>query len=223
MARSVKDAILNEGKVERGRIGALIQNLTEDLAESFGYDSTNGVLVGDVIPDSPASKAGLQGGDIVVEFDGEPVAKAHELRNRVAATSPGKETTLRIFRGGKYQELTIRIGRLEDAPAVAAAGGRQEVAEELGITAESLTPETRQQLGLEADETGVVVTGVQRGSLAHNEGIRKGDLIVAIGNSSIDNLADFRAALKDADLDAGIRMQLKREGVRRFVFLKRRS
>jgi serine protease Do len=223
MARSVKDAILNQGKVERGRIGALIQNLTEDLAESFGYDSTDGVLVGDVIADSPASEAGLQAGDIVVEFDGEPVERAHELRNRVAATSPGKEASLRVFRDGEYHELTIQIGRLEDAPAVAAGAGREEVAEELGITAESLTPETRQQLGLEAGETGVVVTGVQRDSLAHSEGIRKGDLVVAIGNSAINNLTDFRTELKDADLDAGIRMQLEREGVRRFVFLKRRS
>jgi serine protease Do len=225
MARTVKDAILEKGKVERGRIGVLIQNLTEELAASFGYDSTDGILVGDVIPDSPAAKAGLRVGDIIVELDGKEVTKAHELRNRVAATSPGSEATLRIFRDGDYQEVTIQIGRLEDAPAMVAAGdnGREEVAEELGITAENLTPEKRQQLGLETDETGVVVTGVQRGSVAHSKGIRVGDLIVAIDDAQVSNLNGFRSALENADLTKGVRMQIKRDGVRRFVFLKQRS
>jgi serine protease Do len=221
MARSVIEAILQEGKVERGRIGALIQNLSEDLAESFGYESTAGVLIGDVVPDSPASEAGLQSGDIVVEYDGEPVKMSHELRNLVAATSPGSEVELRIFRDGKYQEVTIQIGRLEGGPAAPAAGARAEVAEELGITAESLTSEIRDQLGLETDATGVLVTRVQRGSVADAAGIQQGDLIVAVGEAKIENLADFRAALTKVDLDEGVRMQLQRQGARRFAFLKR--
>jgi serine protease Do len=203
----------------------LIQNLTEELAASFGYDSTDGILVGDVIPDSPAAKAGLRVGDIIVELDGQEVTKAHELRNRVAATSPGSEAKLRVFRDGEYQEVKIQIGRLDDAPAMVstADNGREEVAEELGITAENLTPEKRQQLGLETDETGVVVTGVQRGSVAHSARIQVGDLIVAIGDAQVSSLNGFRSALENADLKEGVRMQIKRDGARRFVFLKQRS
>jgi serine protease Do len=223
MARSVKNAILQKGKVERGRIGALIQNLTEDLAASFGYGSTEGVLIGDVVAGSPASQAGLQTGDIIVEFEGAPVKKAYELRNRVAATTPGTEASLRVFRGGEFLDLTIRIGRLEDDPSLTATDNREQVAEDLGITATNLTSELRQQLALKAQDTGVVVTRVAPGSLASAAGIQQGDLIVAIGESKIENLKRFRSALDAIDLDEGVRMQLKREGVRRFVFLKQRS
>jgi serine protease Do len=223
MARDVKDAIINGGKVERGRIGAMIQNLTPDLAESSDYDSTQGVLVGDVIEDSPADRAGLKSGDIVVEYNGKAVNKAYQLRNAVAGTAPGTEAELEVFRNGEYRTVEITIGRLEDQPSLSQATPGPEAGSELGMTLKNLTPELRQQLGLGSGEKGVVVTGVEPGGLAAREGIRKGDLVVAVGDTPISDVASLRSAMEEHELDQGVRFQLEREGMRRFVFLQRRS
>jgi serine protease Do len=223
MARDVKDAIINEGKVQRGRIGAMIQNLTPDLAKSFDYDSTKGVLVGDVIEDSPADQAGLKSGDIVVEYNGKAVNKAYQLRNAVAGTAPGSEGELEVFRNGKYRTVEITIGRLEDQPSLGQVTPGAEAGSELGMTLKNLTPELRQQLGLGPGEKGVVVVAVQPGGLASREGIRKGDLVIGVGNTPISDVASFRSAMEEHDLDQGVRLRLERDGMRRFVFLRRRS
>jgi serine protease Do len=199
----------------------MIQNLTPDLAKSFDYDSTKGVLVGDVIEDSPADQAGLKSGDIVVEYNGKAVSKAYQLRNAVAGTAPGTEAELEIFRNGEYRTVEIPIGRLEDQPSLGQMTPGAEAGSELGMTLRNLTPELRQQLGLGPGEKGVAVTGVEPGGLAGRAGIRKGDLVIGVGNTSISDVAGFRSAMEDHDLDQGVRFQLERDGVRRFVFLQR--
>jgi len=218
MARTIMENIIDNGRVERGWLGAMIQDLSEDLAESFGFDSTDGVLIGDVVPDGPADKAGLRAGDIVTEFNGKPVRKAAQLRNAVASTDPETKADLVIFRDGKRKTLTVTIGLLESQ--LVSGRGDHQSALDLGMTVQTLMPEIARQAGFDEDQKGVVVTQVEPGSLAARAGIRPGDLIVSVAGSKIADVSDFREAMKEQDVKRGIRMQVKREGMQRFVFIK---
>jgi serine protease Do len=220
MVRMVKDAIVQHGRVQRGRMGALIQDLNEDLARSFGYDSTQGVLVGDVIEDSPAARAGLKAGDIVLRYNGQPVASANQLRNSVAATPPNTRAEVLIFRNGKQMTLTITVGELEDEPVAVESPEGGDSSVNLGMTVQTLTPELARQLGYDRNERGVVVTDVEGASMAARAGIQQRDVIVDVNGKAVQNVRDFREALENADIANGVRLQVKRDGVRRFVFLR---
>jgi serine protease Do len=221
MARDVMESIVKDGQVTRGYLGAMIQDLNEDLAESFGFDTAEGVLVGDVVEDGPAAKAGLQPGDIVVSFDGKKMANANQLRNAVAATDPNTASKLEIYRDGNRRTLTVTIGVL-DSDQISSARPGSVSNNELGMNVETLTPEIARELGYDRDTRGVVVTQVDPSGLAARVGIRSGDMVVSVGGTPIQSLADFRQALQDRDVEAGIRMQIQRDGVRRFVYLKPR-
>lgn len=219
MARTVMDSLIKNGRVERGWLGAVIQNLDEGLASSFGYDETEGVLIGDVVPDGPAAKAGLKSGDIIVRYDGKPVKDVNELRYRVAATKAGTDVKVTVFRDGKLKTVEVEIGRLEGQPTVL---GTQSDAhsKDLGLTVQTLTSDLAQELGYEKDAKGVVVTAVEPGSVAASAGILPKDVIVSVGNTEVTDAASFRRALEAHDLSKGIRLQVMRDNVRRFVFLR---
>jgi len=221
MASSIMDAIVKHGRVQRGRLGALIQDLNEDLAKSFNFDSTKGVLIGDVVDDSPAKKAGLKSGDIVVEFNGKPTESANQLRMAVAATPPGTSSELTIVRDGKRQTLKITTDELtDDVAKTSPSGAAEESSADFGLTVQTLTAELADQLGYEQNQQGVVITDVDPTSIAARAGLRPRDLVVAVDGNTIRNIRDFREAMSKADTAKGVRMQVMRDGSRRFVFLK---
>jgi len=224
LAQHVMDSIISEGHVTRGWLGAAIQNLDEDLAQSFGYDSTDGVLVGDVVPDGPGDKAGLRSGDIVTKYNGEKVETANELRHVVARTAPEETTTMEVFRNGEYLTLDVKIGKLDQGQSQARMqlGRSRDTAVDLGMTVRTLTEDVAQQLEMEESVAGVVVTEVDRGSLAARAMIRPEDVIVSVGGQQIKNVKDFEQALEEQDPQQGIRMQVVRDGFKRFVFLRSR-
>lgn len=218
MAKTVMHSLIEKGHVERGWLGALIQDLNEDLSQSFGYHGTEGVLLGDVLADGPAKKAGLQAGDILEKYDGRKMKDANELRQAVAATEPNTDVPVVVFRDGKEQTVTVHIAQMESDSVVAKAGGEQST--DLGISVRTLTSDTAKQLGYEGDEHGVVVTEVKPGSVAASLGIQPNDLIVAVGSQQIRGADDFRKALDNNDLSKGIRLRVMRDGATRFVFAK---
>jgi serine protease Do len=226
MAGHVLQSIIAEGHVTRGWLGAAIQDLDEELARSFNYDSTDGVLIGDVVAGAPAEKAGLQAGDIVTQFNGSPVDSANELRNAVAATAPGSEATLEIFRDGQQQTVNVEIEELNPEQAAAARPRAEaeetEEADNLGLSVAPLTPQLAEQLSLGENTAGVVVMRVDPGGLSDRIGLKQGDVIVAIGNETVDSVSQFKEATSDLDLTAGVRLQIIREGVKRFLFIQSR-
>jgi serine protease Do len=219
MARNVMNSLISDGKVTRGRLGAWIQDLDDDLAESFDYDSRAGVLIGDVDPDSPAGRAGLQSGDIVLEYDGEPVTKADDLRMRVAGTKPGEEVELEIYRDGKRKTIDVEIEELENE-TVAGDHPAAQLDQGVGMTARTLTPEIAQQLGIEGDAKGAVVTEVEPFGPAADAGIRQGDVIVQVQNVPVRSAEELRRELGKADLEKGARVVVLSGGSRRFAVLK---
>jgi serine protease Do len=228
MARRVMDSLIKTGKVERGWLGAAIQDLDENLARTFNYKSSDGVLIGDVTPDSPAAKAGLKSGDIVVRYNGRPTDHMHQLRNAVAATAPGTQAELEIFRNGRRMTVPVEVGRL-DASNVAAnplirsqpsAEEPEGVDLDFGIQAQTVTPQVAQQLELKGVERGAVVTDVTPGSPAARARIQPNDVIVGVNDQAIRSAEDLQNALDEDALAQGVRLRVVTDGLTHYVFVK---
>jgi len=217
MARKVMEDIIADGKVTRGYLGVIVQNLTPDLARSFGYDQPHGVLVAEVAPDGPAAKAGIESDDIIIELGGKPMDNMNELRNAVATTDPGTKVEVKVFRKGQTRSLKVEIGELDSAPVSRAAG---RTTDDLGLAVENLTAEEARRLGL-SDAAGVLVTEVEPGGVAERSGLLRYDVIISVGDKPVRNVRDFHAALREHDLDRGVRIKVRTQDASRYVFLKR--
>lgn len=201
MIRYVEQELREYGKVTRGQIGVVIQPMTADLAESFGIDTTDGILIGQIMPDSPAEEAGLERGDVILEFEGERIDDMSSFRWNVASTTPGTEVELLVLRDGQELTKTVVIGT-RDPEALAAVDPGEErdparIQRELGVTVQNLTEDIAGELGYEGEQ-GVVVTGVEPGSPAAMAGIRAGNLIQEVNREQIQDVDDFEEAVKDA-------------------------
>jgi serine protease Do len=194
MAQQVRAQLVDHGKVIRGHLGVYIQDLSQTLAESFGLADTKGILVAKVVEDSPAEKAGLKQGDVMLTLNGEPVGKVAEFRNRVAMMTPETKVKVGLLRDGKTQTLTVSIGKQDEA--INLATGKPSTSTKLGLSLQVLTPELRQQLGYE-NETGVLVTDIEPGSPAAAAGILRGDLILEANRKPVTQPGQIMQALKD--------------------------
>ena len=217
LAHDVCDQLIASGAVTRGYLGILIQPMSEDLAKSFGLDSSDGVLIGDVTADSPAAKAGLQSGDVIVQFNGKAVAEVGSFRNQVAATQPGQEIEVVAERDGHRQTMAVTIGELEDSSQTSAKAEAGPLPQ-LGLSVQTLTGELAQQLGY-GDDNGIVITEVQPGSQAADAGLKPGMLIKQVNRQPVESANDFRRLLNEQS-DATSVLLLVRQGEHtRFVVL----
>jgi serine protease Do len=218
MVKSEMQTLVKGGHVERGWLGIAIQELTPGLSGSFKYDSTRGALVSDVQSGSPAEKAGLKAGDIVTRYENKPVAGPSELRNEVAGTAPGTKADITVYRDGRDKDLTVKVGELKEEATAAATGHEESTA--LGLTVENLSPQTAQELGYSSDQTGVLVTAVEPGSLAADAGVQANDLILSVQDKPVENVAQFRAELGRHALKEGVRLTVQSGSMKRYVFLR---
>ena len=193
-AKKVLAALRAKGKVTRGFLGVEIQPLTPELAKSLGAGATEGVLIAQVGPDSPAGKADLKNGDIITKVAGRAVKAPEEVQDMVASLSPGDKVSIEIVRDGKAQTVEVVLGERTaaamgepSAPAVAF----------LGITVQDLTPEVATQLGYKMNQ-GVLVASVAAGSAAENAGIKPGSLIEQVARKEVHNEAEYNAAIEVA-------------------------
>jgi serine protease Do len=222
MAQSVMGSLIKEGRVVRGFLGVNIQDLNEDLARSFGYDGKDGVLVGDVVENSPAAKAGIQSEDIIIGFEGKHPKNSLELRSLVSETKPGTRVTLQVFRKGRTQDIRVQVSE-QDTKEVAEATPENSKTSDLGVSVRTLTPELARQAGYEAEVGGVLVTDVDPLGPAGRAGVRDGDLIVSVQGKEVHNSAEFSKAVRAHNLKEGIRLTLQNDRGRRFVFVKTES
>lgn len=197
MVRSVTDQLIEHGSVQRAQLGIMVQPLTADLATGLGLEGAHGALVSDVTSDSPAAKAGLQAGDVIVALDGREVVDANALRNQVASTRPGTSVTLDVVRDGATRQMTAELvaqdGSGTGRTAPAAADGADDA--RLGITATPLTPDLAARLDLPRTATGVVVTGVDPAGPAASSGLREGDVITQANDTEVATVEALREAL----------------------------
>ena len=197
MARKVMEQLISTGKVTRGYLGVMIQEVTPALAKAFQLNSVGGALVGDVTPDSPGAKAGLQKGDVITSINGTDVTDFQELRLRISQSAPGDTVKLGVMRNGKKMEVTAKLIDLPEKAEASAAPAQSENSME-GVKVDELTPQIAQQLGLSAGTRGVVVTSVDPNSSAAEGGIQRGDVIQEINHMPVTNTEQFRTAVKAA-------------------------
>jgi len=192
MAKHVMDDLLKHGKVVRGYIGIGIQEVTPELAKAFGVPPEKGTLVGDVQPDSPGAKAGLQRGDVITELDGQPIGGPNELRLKVGAMTPGTTVRLKVNRNGESRDvnLTLVEAPVSKGPG-STPGGSAENGAMRDVQVGELTADIRQQLGLGFQVKGVVILTVPSGSPAADAGLQRGDVIEQINRQPVTSVGDY--------------------------------
>ena len=216
LARSIADQLMNSGEVTRGYLGIVIQDLTADLAESFDLESTQGILVAQVSPDSPAEAAGVEQGDIIVAYQGQEMANVGAFRNQVSLTPPGTQARLTVIRDGERVGLTVTIGSLERAQV--ATQDAVESAEEIGLAVQTMTPELARQFDMEPGR-GVVVTQVMPGSVAEAAGIQAGMVILEVNRDPVTSAEAFNRAISAAGDEQRVLLLIGTNGGQRFVVL----
>jgi serine protease Do len=198
VARNVMDQIVNNGKVTRAYLGVMAQEVTPSIAKAFHEPEVRGALIGDVTPNSPAGKAGLEKGDIILDIDGKPVNNSAELRMHVSLMAPGTKVDVKVFRDGAEKTLPLTLAEM---PTETARNEPPENSSEdalQGITVENVTARTAQQLGLPPAATGVVVSKVDPDSKAADSGLKRGDVIQEVNHKPVRNTADFESAMRNA-------------------------
>jgi serine protease Do len=212
--------------VQRGRIGVQIDQVTRDVAESIGLGRPQGALVRSVESGSPADKAGIEAGDIITKFNGTAIDRASDLPRMVGNTKPGAKVNMTVFRRGGSRDLQVTVAEFEQE-ATAKAGGSKPSAPEMkpqvspaqqqiGIVVTELTAAQKKESKVKG---GVRVEAVAEGA-AQRAGVREGDVITAIGNTEINSVKDFEAALAKLDKSKPIPLLLRRGELASYLVIR---
>jgi serine protease Do len=208
MAKPLIPQLVNTGEVTRGYLGVSIQSITPDLAKALKLEERQGALVSEVVQGSPAAQAGIHRGDVIVGFNGESVKDSHDLPAIVAKTPVGETATVTLRRDGKTQKVPVTVGKLPSERVTSEepshAGQTQ-----WGLQLQDVTPQMARQRGL-ADESGVMVVGVQPGSPAERAGLQRGDLIREVNRQPVQSVQDARDAFAKADTHDALVLLVKR-------------
>lgn len=189
MARQVMEALIKDGKVIRGWLGVYIQNVDANIARAMNLPDANGALVSTVSEGSPAEKAGLQPGDVILAMNGEKVRDVTTLRNSIAAQAPGTTVTLKIWRDGQEKDINIELGRLPDEePVTSSAEG---VFDKIGFSVQTIDEQMAGRLGYDRAIEGVVITQINQTSAAFSAGLRQGDVIKSVNRQPIKTASQF--------------------------------
>lgn len=195
MAVDIKEALIRDGRVQRSLIGIFLQELTADLAEGFGLDHTDGIIISQVGEDTAGEEAGLQSGDIILKLNDTLPGTIPEFRRRIAALTPGTEIVLTVLRDGERKDVSV-VTRAREPYAM--AGTTDPVTrEKAGLDVANLTPDTRRQLRLPADVSGVLVRNVEPGRAAWRAGLRQGMIILTVNRQDVANVEEFDHALAE--------------------------
>ena len=217
MAHSIMDQLVQHGKVVRGWLGVSIQELTPELSSQFGVPKdTKGVLVSDVMDDSPAKKVGFERGDVIVEYDGKPMDSPAHLRNAVAQTFVGKKVTVKILREKKPRSIDLTIAEQPKNLAQAATEDNGESVAPAGLLSDievkELTNELAGRYGLKSSDHGVVVVRVKSGSPAEEAGVRDGDLVLEVNRKPVGTLKAYERVVASLPKDQAVLLLLRRQG-----------
>lgn len=217
MAKNIILQLKQKGKVTRGWLGVGIQEVTNELAQSFGLGEKKGALISSIREGDPASKYGIKVGDIIIEFDGKGIKEYKDLPRVVSNTVPGKKVSIKVLRKGKEKTLTVVVGEMREEELVKEEKAGE--AQRFGLRVQDITPNLSRQFGLE-DTKGAIVVSVDPGSSSDKAGIRPKDMIRQLNGSVIKNLKDYEKAIKKIKKGDVVRFLLERNGNSLFVAIK---
>jgi serine protease Do len=221
VAMQVVDQLRNTGKVTRGRIGVTIQELTRELAESFGLNTPNGALVSNVEKNAPADKAGIQASDVILKFNGKPVNNSSDLPRMVAVIKPGTKVPVQLWRKGESRQVTVEVAEMPEEAKLAQSPKKPsdksaEMISRLGIAVSELSVEQRQELQISG---GLLVEDV-KGSAARAAGLHPGDVLLSLGNVPIRSLAQLNELLKQVPNGRNVAFLVRRGDGASYVAIK---
>ncbi len=206
-AKEILPQLKTTGHVVRGWLGVSIQQMNEELAESFGLEKAYGALVTEVVKDSPAEQAGVRRGDVILSYEGKELEDMKDLPRLVAATPVDTKVQMIVFRDGKKKKLKVTVGKLKDARQQAevttSEGGH------LGLTVVDISPEVMRRFNLETGD-GVLITGIDRDGPAAKANLTHGDVILEVNGKEIKNVGDFRALVGKTDKGEVLRLLIRR-------------
>jgi serine protease Do len=216
MVKTIMTSLIKTGKVVRGWLGVSIQKITPELASQFNLKAENGAIVSDVVENSPAGKAGLKQGDVIVEYDGKKTDDPNQLRNMVASSMPGEEHSVTVIRDGKPLTLKVKIGELPADFQKSAAGEYQNVLR--GINVQDITPEIARQLGIPSRIKGVVVSDVAEDSVAAGV-LTQGDIIQQVNRRDVGSVKEYQEIASKIKANETVLLLVYRGGSSLYVTL----
>jgi len=221
VATQVTDQLRASGKVTRGRIGVMIQELTSELAESFGLSKPVGALISHVEKDGPADKAGIEASDVILKFDGKLVDSSGDLPRIVAATKPGSGVVIELWRKGAIRRITVEVGEMPEEEKLARSAKKladdvAEMVSRLGIAVIELTREQLQELQIQG---GLLVEEV-KGSAARAAGLQQGDVLLAIGNMPVRSVKQLNEILKQVPKGRNVALLVRRGNAATYVAIR---
>lgn len=219
MVKAIQDQLHEHGKVTRGWLGVAIQDVDEELAHSFGLKEARGILISEVQDDSPAAKAGLKRGDVIIRLGGSVVADVNQLRNRVALMAPKSKTSLRVIRDSKEKDIEVVIGeRPSNLNQITQRENGQSTLDQFGLSFQDLTPELAHQLGF-ADNQGVLVSEVEPESPAANAGLEAGLLVEEVNKQPVQSIKELQKILLQSKNPKRILLRIRKNHFSYYVVL----
>jgi len=210
MADGIINQLKDSGEVSRGWLGIGIQNLTPELAEYYGIEEQEGVLVTQAYEGDPAAKAGIKEGDVIVALDGKRISSSRELSRTVAEAGVGNKLSLTFLREGREKKVNVKLAKRPDTEPTMARGEAR--SDDLGLKVREIDPEIAERLGMDENTAGVVVVGVNPDSKAAEADIRQGDVLVEINRKPVASLKDYKQQLRKIDAGDTVQMLLRRGG-----------
>jgi len=219
MVKNVVDQLKENGTVTRGWLGVMIQHVTAELAEKFKLDRPIGALVGEVMKDSPAEKAGIEQGDVIVKFMGKEITTMATLPSMVALTPVGTKAELAVIRDGKEKKVEVIIGKLDEDLVADGTMEGESSDRKLGLVVQELTPELAKSLGIE-EQSGLIISDVKAGSPAAEAGIKRGEIIMEVNQKPVKNIKEFKEIIDKVEPGENILLLTRRDEHTRFVVIE---
>jgi len=219
MVKTIQAQLKDSGRVTRGWLGVVIQDVNENLAKSFGLEKAGGILVSEVQKDSPAEKAGVERGDVIIKLNGKTLSDTADLRNQVALLSPDSVAKLDVVRDGQKQQIDVTIGERPTDPRMASSSMQNKSnLEKFGLAFQNLTPELAERLGYQ-NAQGVVVSQVEPGSPAASAGLRPGQLIEEVNRSLVTNVAELNEEIANSADSNRVLLRVRSGEISQYVVL----